>query len=522
MDPDLHLNLDTSAPTVARQSVMLLLQILASNLERGWEAGAGDITAAFLNGDELTRELYIRQAKTGLGGLHPEQLVRLRKWVFGLVDSPAAWWRRLKGTLLGMRVELSDGKCGRMTQCPLDPCVFQLQYEDIDEVNPPIAYLAVHVDDLLLIGESRLCQRLREELSRLFPVDEWELQRFEYIGSFIEVKDSGVKVSQTSYAETRLFEVEILAGQRDDEMASEEQRSDNRSLVRALSWLAGQSRPDLQTGVSMAQQLQKMPTVGDIKFSNQLSKRASQMKGEGVWLRPIDLNRAVLLAYHDAAWSNAPQDPDDPHYVLDGAEDEQGMITVGPFAEKDRKAKRGNSRVASQIGSLYLLADRGILEGETSKTSIIDWRSSACSRVCRSTFAATMACAAAIENSDYIRRFLETLLTGKLERGTASRVTVRFMSDCKSLYDHLKKEGIPKVPADRRLAIDLAAIRDDLRHFGRIAWIPNTYQLADIMTKPLKPDIWWRQVGGDLRLPFKEGGNILDQCKSGSTEIPSF
>ena len=65
----------------------------------------------------------------------------------------------------------------------------------------------VYVDDLLLIGEKQL---FRHELSKRFPVDEWELQKFKYIGSYIEVEDKGVKVSQTSYAEARLFEVEIF------------------------------------------------------------------------------------------------------------------------------------------------------------------------------------------------------------------------------------------------------------------------------------------------------------------------
>ena len=96
------------------------------------------------------------------------------------------------------------------------------------------------------------------------------------------------------------------------------------------------------------------------------------------------------------------------------------------------------------------------------------------------------------------------------------------MSDCKSLYDHLKKGGVPKVPTHGRLAIDLAAIREDLSHFGRIAWLPKAYQLADIVTKPLKPDTRWSEVGGDLKLPFSEGGTISNQCESGSAAAASF
>ena len=53
MDPCLVTGLDANAPTVSRQGVLAILQILASRLHRGWCACAGDITSAFLNGEEL-------------------------------------------------------------------------------------------------------------------------------------------------------------------------------------------------------------------------------------------------------------------------------------------------------------------------------------------------------------------------------------------------------------------------------------------------------------------------------------
>ena len=279
--PDLGSGLDTSAPTVSRQGIMLLLhQILTSNLDKKWQASAGDITAAFLNGSPLKRELYIRQPRYGIGNLHPEQIIKLDKGVFGLVDSPSSWWKELRRSLLDMDVVTGPHTKARFNQCPLDPCIFVLQNlnQDNEQIEEPIGYLAVHVDDLLLIGEEGPCEALRKELSKKFPVADWEINQFEYIGSFIEVSKEGVKVSQTSYAETRLFEVTVNDGQDDHELATEEQKADNPSLVGALSWLAGQTRPDLQTGVSMAQQLHR----SDVRFSNQLSRRARQLKDQGV------------------------------------------------------------------------------------------------------------------------------------------------------------------------------------------------------------------------------------------------
>ena len=150
------------------------------------------------------------------------------------------------------------------------------------------------------------------------------------------------------------------------------------------------------------------------------------------------------------------------------------------------------------------MADREILHGEKRKASIVDWRSGACDRVCRSTFAAeTMACATAIETGIFISRFLETLLTGNLSRNS-SRFQLRFLSDCRSLYDHLIRDGIPRVPSCKRLAIDLAAIRDDLNQVGKIAWVPTGAQMADHLTKPLKAGEWWKQLADGLHLTFRE------------------
>ena len=81
------------------------------------------------------------------------------------------------------------------------------------------------------------------------------------------------------------------------------------------------------------------------------------------------------------------------------------------------------------------------------------------------------------------------------------------LSDCSSLYDHLHREGIPRTPADRRLAIDLAALRQSLREERwteklPLAWIPSGLQLGDILTKPQDPKTWSSLVNQKLAIPI--------------------
>ncbi|CAE7529744.1 GIP [Symbiodinium sp. CCMP2592] len=419
-DPDVKY-LETDAPTINRLTILTLLQVLASRRKTDdWEAAAGDITAAFLNGDDMDRVLYLRQP--------------------------------------------------------------------------------------------RLSSQVRECLSKTFPVDDWEIDTFEYIGSHIHVSDEGVLVNQEAYASSRLFEIPIEKGQVDLDPATEEQRIDNQSLIGALSWLSSQSRPDLQCSVSLAQQCQKAPTVEDIKFTNKIAKRAWEFRQKGIWLRPLDLSKLEFLVYHDSAWANALLEGED-EFILTPEEHSAGVMNDGPFQHKDRKAKRANSRVASQMGILIVLSDQDQVAQGGGTGCILDWKSSANPRVCRSTFGAeTTACSEAVELGQYVRSFVMTILSGELKRvEQLAGGQFRCITDCKSLYDHLHRDGIPRIPSDKRLAIDLAALRQTFsleRIEDRIPlfWVPTSFQLAYILTKPMGPDDWWGTIFNRIRLPFVKAG----------------
>ncbi|OLP94652.1 hypothetical protein AK812_SmicGene23313 [Symbiodinium microadriaticum] len=132
--------------------------------------------------------------------------------------------------------------------------------------------------------------------------------------------------------------------------------------------------------------------------------------------------------------------------------------------------------------------------------SILEWRSQACKRAFG---AETMSAVEGLEAAQYLRSLLATLVTGKLAKhnDALNFCPVLALTDCKSLHDYLHRAGQPRLPSDRRLAIDLAALRQDLRaevpEGARVQaaiplrWIPTTMQMADILTKPKKGDDWW-------------------------------
>ncbi|OLQ05449.1 Copia protein [Symbiodinium microadriaticum] len=453
-DPEIMTGaLRTDSPTVSRTAVMSILQITASRLGQDWTVAAGDVTAAFLNGDAMERRLFLQQPKHGLPGLHPSQLIAIQKGVFGLVDSPRKWWRRFRQDIQCREIKLENQKVAKFVNSPLDPCVFQLMELDsagnVKEDTYPLCYAAVHVDDILLAGPRSLNRLVQEQLSHCFPVEEWETDSFDFIGSHIEVFRDEIRISQGAYVSSRLFEVEVDTKEDGLAMASAEQLADNRSLIGALSWL-------------------------DVRFTNSLARQALQHGDEAVVLKNLDLSKLLVTVYHDAGWGNAPPPGDDPYFRLYTSDEER-----------------------------------------------VEWKSHACDRVCRSTFGAeTMGCIEGIELGQYVKALMSSLLTGQLHRKSGEEFPLVALTDCRSLYDHFHKDGLPRTPTDRRLAIDIACLRQAFKEELKgneddkapLVWVPTDLQRADLLTKPRKPGDWWR-VTTSLTIPVREK-MIFEQCKS--------
>ena len=88
----------------------------------------------------------------------------------------------------------------------------------------------------------------------------------------------------------------------------------------------------------------------------------------------------------------------------------------------------------------------------------MDFRTRASHRVVVSTFGAESS--AAVETHGimlYSRALICEALSGRRDKHLESDMPTRLITDCKSLYDHLKSDG--KVPDDRHTAIWVAVWR---------------------------------------------------------------
>ena len=116
-DPELS-NLERDSPTLSKLSRNLLLQLCVSNK---WEIGSFDIKTAFLRGRADSRILGLEpppelRAKLGL---QPQEVCRLLKGAYGLVNAPLLWFRELTKTVSDLG----------FIAAPFDPCCFILSNE---------------------------------------------------------------------------------------------------------------------------------------------------------------------------------------------------------------------------------------------------------------------------------------------------------------------------------------------------------------------------------------------------------
>ena len=102
-----------------------------------WEVKQLDVKNAFLHGD-LHETVYMRQPPGFEDKDHPEYVCKLHKALYGLTQSPRAWFDKLSSYLIEFGFKCSTR----------DPSLFI--YRD----NKHVMLLLLYVDDMAVIGNA--------------------------------------------------------------------------------------------------------------------------------------------------------------------------------------------------------------------------------------------------------------------------------------------------------------------------------------------------------------------------------
>ncbi|KAG7572470.1 Integrase catalytic core [Arabidopsis suecica] len=142
---------ETFAP-VAKQHTVKVVLSLAVNLD--WELWQMDVKNAFLQG-ELEEEVYMSPPPGLEDIVAPGKVLRLRKAIYGLKQSPRAWYHKLSSTLLANGFKKSHS----------DHTLFTKQD------NQGIVVVLVYVDDLIISGSNKEgIQAIKSSLHSAFDI----------------------------------------------------------------------------------------------------------------------------------------------------------------------------------------------------------------------------------------------------------------------------------------------------------------------------------------------------------------
>ena len=451
LDPNLT-DIPRDSPTLGRHSRMLILQMLAS---RHWQLMSFDIKAAFMQGrPQESRQMGLepvpemrKELKLG-----DDDILKLVKSAYGLVDAPYLWYQALASELRALGFQ----------EAPWDPCVWVLRDKDS---RAPKGILGVHVDDGLCGGDADFQAKI-DALERKFAFGSKRVRSFTFTGIELAQKSDGsIVMSQSAYV--RAIKAISLSPTRRaqlDELVTSEERHRLRGLIGSLQYAAVNTRPDLASRLSQLQSKVPRATVETLLEANRVLHEAKAHHDVELVLQPIRCEDLRFLAFCDASFASA-KCPD------------------------------------SHAGSIILATHRDISLNKTCTISPLTWASRKIQKVVTSTLSAeTMAMNSTLDQLSWIKLYWSWLLDDRVQwrdpqkafkdlPEAVASVSLKeepsgdvAATDCRSLYDLLTRTAMPSC-SEFRTQLHARAIRDLLNEGIRVRWVHTGAQLADCLTK---------------------------------------
>lgn len=287
---------ETFAPVAKINTVRVLLS-LAANLD--WPLQQLDVKNAFLNG-ELEEDVFM-DLPPGFNNGGNGRVVKLRKSLYGLKQSPRAWFDRFMKAIKGQGY----------VQAQTDHTLFYRHK------GGKVTILIVYVDDIIITGDDIVeITRVKKGLASEFEMkDLGKLQYF--LGMEIARNREGISVSQRKYVLDLLKETGMLGCKPADtpmdpnvKLGSLKEsipvdRGRYQRLVGKLIYLS-HTRPDISFAVSYVSQFMHAPTEEHMATVMRVLRYLKGSPGRGLFFKKN--TRRGIEAYTDADWAGSITD----------------------------------------------------------------------------------------------------------------------------------------------------------------------------------------------------------------------
>ena len=431
----------TTTPVMTRQSRQIILQMSAW---QDWKVKKGDVTGAFLQGREYPGNLFCIPCPEILDGmgLSRDEVVRVKRGCYGLVDAPLEWYR----TISAYFEEIG------LIKSWTDPCCW------LWKPNGAIkGMIAGHVDDFLFAGpkEDKAWKEIENKIQTHFKWSEWEENSFVQCGVLVEAQpDGSYTLSQEKYVD-KISEIQINSGRRKEKNSptNEREKGQMRAALGSLSWHAQQVAPHVSAEVGILLSEVSGSTVETLIRTNILIQNVKSRRSHKMIIHSFPKETPLgVFAWADAAGQNR----------------RDGSSTQGIF-----------------VG----MAPMTLLSGHVEKVTPIAWHASKIDRVCRSPGAAEAV--AVVNGEDYlfhVRYQLGELFDKQPNvfdvDTTVNRFSGVLISDSRNVYDKLQTEELSIKGAERRTDIELLCLKSAQRNnHVTIRWVHSEAQIANALTK---------------------------------------
>jgi Reverse transcriptase (RNA-dependent DNA polymerase) len=285
---------DTFAPVTKMNTVRTVMSVAVNY---NWPLFQMDVKNAFLHG-ELEEEVYM-EPPPGLS-LKYGVVCRLKKAIYGLKQSPRAWYGKLSSALTKIGYKKSEADSSMFTLISDKGCVIIL----------------IYVDDLVITGSDQQgIAALKTHLKNEFDIKDLGYLRY-FLGIEIARSQKGLFLSQRKYVLDLLKETEKLGVKpsnipinynskfvSDDDML--EDIGQFQRIVGKLIYLTI-TRPDIAYSVSFVSQFMQKPTKQHMELVDQILRYLKGAPGRGILMR--NNGHVNITGYSDADWAGNPID----------------------------------------------------------------------------------------------------------------------------------------------------------------------------------------------------------------------
>jgi Reverse transcriptase (RNA-dependent DNA polymerase)/Integrase core domain/gag-polypeptide of LTR copia-type/GAG-pre-integrase domain len=282
---------ETFAP-VAKMNTFRILMSIATN--HGWDLFQMDVKNAFLQGD-LEEEVYMTPPP---GYCETSKVCKLRKAIYGLKQSPRAWYAKLSTFLIEHNFKKSTADCS----------VF------IEKNDNSSTIILVYVDDIIITGNNnQRIKEVKEMLKGKFDIK--DLGKLSYfLGIEIAHSTKGLFLSQRKYTldllketgklgtkpATSPMETNIKLNTEDGKPLSD--ISQYQRIVGKLIYLTV-TRPDITFAVSTVSQFMHAPRTCHMEAINRILRYLKGTPGQGILMKQNATD--TVVGFSDADWAGS-------------------------------------------------------------------------------------------------------------------------------------------------------------------------------------------------------------------------